>query len=170
MLTEIIIGIVVAVIIIAIAYWVGYKFGIFRRDKYWESELPSYRKDAIMKSRAVLGGQFSEQLAPYLPDFKYLPTECRFIGKPIDFIVFKGMDDKDINEVVFVEVKSGNAKLNQHEKNLKETIDKKRVKWVEYRIPEELHSNKTELGDKISNVVNGIEEDVKKFLCESCGR
>jgi len=35
-----------------------------------------------MKSRAVLGGQFSEQLAPFLPDFKYLPTECRFVGKP----------------------------------------------------------------------------------------
>jgi len=165
-----IILIIVLLVGLFIAYRIGHKAGAFKRDIFWEGELPNYRKDAIMKSRAVLGGQFSEQLAPYLPNFDYLPTECKFIGKPIDFIVFKGMDDKDINEVVFVEVKSGNAKLNQHEKNLKETIDKKRVKWVEYRIPEELHSNKTELGDKISNVVNGIEEGVKKFLCESCGR
>ena len=52
------------------------------------------------------------------------------------------MDEKKIDEVVFVEVKSGNAKLNQHEKNLKETIEKKRVRWVEYRIPKELTDKK----------------------------
>ena|SRR4030042_3394489 len=157
MLTEIIIGIVVAVIIIAIAYWVGYKSGAFRRDKYWEEQIPEYRKDAIMKSRAVLGGQFSEQLAPYLPDFEYLPTECRFIGKPIDFIVFKGMDEKKIDEVVFVEVKSGNAKLNQHEKNLRDTIQKKKVKWVEYRIPEEL-TQKGDIETRIGDIVNKEKE------------
>ena len=54
---------------LAIAYVIGFKSGVFRRDKYWQDELPGHRKDAIMKSRAVLGGQFSEQLAPYLPNF-----------------------------------------------------------------------------------------------------
>lgn len=145
----IIIFLVVFLIGLILAYWLGNRAGKFKRDKYWEGELPAYRKDAIMKSRSVLGGQFSEQLAPYLPNFEYLPTECRFMGKPIDFIVFKGMDEKKIDEVVFVEVKSGNAKLNAHEKNLKETIEKKRVKWVEYRIPEEL-TEKKDIEDKIS--------------------
>lgn len=101
---------------LAIAYVLGFKSGTFKRDKYWEGELPSHRKDAIMKSRAVLGGQFSEQLAPYLPNFNYLPTECRFIGKPIDFLVFKGMDEKNITEVIFVEAKSGKSKLSSQEK------------------------------------------------------
>jgi len=130
--------IVVFLIGLVIAYYLGRKNGIFQRDRYWEGELPGYRKEAIMKSRAVLGGQFSEQLAPYLPNFEYLPTECRFIGKPIDFVVFKGMDGKDINEVVFVEVKSGKSGLSPAEKKLKETIKKKKVRWEEYRIPEEL--------------------------------
>ena len=97
-----------------------------------------------MKSRAVIGGQFSEQLAPYLPNFKYLPTECKFIGKPIDFLVFKGMDEKNINEIVFMEVKSGNSKLSAQEKNLKDAIDKKKVRWEEYRIPEEITRKKEE--------------------------
>jgi len=133
-----IILIVIFLIGLAIAYWLGHKAGAFRRDKYWEGELPQHRKDAILKSRAVLGGQFSEQLAPFLPDFKYFPTECRFVGKPIDLIVFKGMDEKDINEVVFVEIKSGKAKLSPVEKKLKETIKNKKVRWEEYRIPEAL--------------------------------
>lgn len=135
----VIIGFLVIFLIgLAIAYLIGNKVGTFRRDRFWEAELPAHRKDAIEKSRAVLGGQFSEQLAPFLPDFKYLPTECRFLGKPVDLIVFKGMDSKDIDEIVFVEVKSGNAKLSSQEKKLKETIEKKRIRWEEYRIPEEL--------------------------------
>lgn len=147
---EIIITIVIFLIGLAIAYWVGYKTGAFRKQKYWEAELPGHRKDAIMKSRAVLGGQFSEQLAPYLPDFEYLPTECRFVGKPIDFLVFKGMDKKEIEEVVFVEVKSGKSKLSQSEKKLKKAIDEKKVSWREYRIPEDITKRK-------------IEEDEREF-------
>src|SRR3990167_4124932 len=123
-----IIFIIIFLIGLAISYWLGNKAGCFKTNGYWERELPDQRKDAIMKSRAVLGGQFSEQLAPFLPDFKYLPTECRFVGKPVDLIVFKGMDEKDISEVIFVEIKSGNAKLSPHERKLKETIDKKKVR------------------------------------------
>lgn len=129
----------VALIAVFVAFWLGYKQGAFRKHTEWEQVLmPGHRKDAILKSRAVIGGQFSENLAPYLPDFPYLPTECRFLGKPTDFIVFKGMDEKDISEVVFVEVKSGKSKLNAQEKKLKETIEKKKVKFEEYRIPEDI--------------------------------
>lgn len=136
----IIIFLLIFLIGIVIAYLVGRKEGIFQRDKYWEKEIPSYKKEAIMQSRAVLRGQFSEQLAPYLPNFNYSPTECKFIGKPIDFICFKGMDNKEIEEVIFVEVKSGKKtnKLSAQEKNLKNAIENKRVKWEEYRVPEDI--------------------------------
>ncbi len=147
-----IILIVVFLIGLTIAYWLGKKTGAFKRDRYWEGELPIHRKDAIMKSRAVLGGHFTENLAPYLPDFPYLPTECRFVGKPTDFIVFKGMDDKNIEEVVFVEVKSGGSRLSSQEKNLKETIEKKKVKFEEYRIPKEL-TDKKDVEDKVKDFI-----------------
>lgn len=133
---------IVFLIGLIIAFWIGQKFGSFRKHREWEKNLPDYRKEAILKSRAVLGGQFSEQLAPYLPDFRYSPTECRFIGKPIDLICFKGMDEKNIEEVVFVEVKSGKSKLNSSEKKLKEAIEKKRIRFEEYRIPEGLTREK----------------------------
>lgn len=137
-----IIVLVIALIGLAVAYYFGYRSGSFRRDTFWQGELPKHREDAIARSRSVLGGQFSEQLAPFLPNFDNLPTECRFIGKPIDFLVFKGMDEKNISEVVFVEVKSGNAKTSPVEKSLKDTIEKKRVRWEEYRIPDELTKKK----------------------------
>lgn len=149
--TTTIVLIVIFLIAVVVAYKVGQRAGAFRRDRFWESEMPSYRKDAIMKSRAVLGGHFTENLAPYLPNFPFLPTECRFVGKPVDFIVFKGMDEKKIDEVVFVEVKSGSAKLSSQEKNLKEAIDKKRVRFEEYRIPDEL-TKKGDIDDKIKDI------------------
>lgn len=133
-----IILIVVFLIGIVIAYLVGHWIGSFRKHKEWEAELPNHRKDAILRSRSILGGQFSEQLAPFLPGFAYLPTECRFIGKPIDFICFKGMDNKEIEEIVFLEVKSGKSKLSASEKKLKEAIEKKKVRWEEYRVDEDL--------------------------------
>lgn len=130
--------IIVFLIGLFLAFWIGQKVGSFKKHKEWENKLPDYRKEAILRSRAVLGGQFSEQLAPFLPDFNYSPTECRFVGKPIDLICFKGMDEKNISEVVFVEVKSGKSKLSSSEKKLKQAIEKKKVRWEEYRIPEEL--------------------------------
>jgi len=136
---ELVFGLAISLIIGAIAFF----FGQLMKNREWEGKISDIRSDAIKKSRAVLGGQFSEQLAPYLPDFGFSPTELRFIGKPIDFIAFVGMDEKEINEVIFVEVKSGKSGLTKHERILRDTIQQKRVRWVEYRIPEQLTSEKT---------------------------
>ena len=114
--------------------WIGYWIGSVVKDQEWKESLPKLRKDSVEKSRQVLTGKFSEQLAPYLPDFPYSPTESRFIGSPIDLIVFRGLDNKEPEEVVFVEIKTGNAKLSDVEKKLKEAIERKKIKWVEYRL------------------------------------
>ena len=68
------------------------------------------------------------------------------IGAPIDFLVFKGMDAQHIEEVIFVEVKTGEARLNHNEHSLKDAIINKRVRWHEYHIPTPI----TELHDSTS--------------------
>ncbi|MCL5730217.1 MAG: hypothetical protein M1165_01455 [Candidatus Pacearchaeota archaeon] len=107
-----------AILFLAIGYVAGKKI----TEHVWKDKIPGIREEAIARSRSVLAGQFSEQLAPYLPDFPFNPSEARFIGKPIDFVVFHGMDEKKIDEVVFVEVKSGRSNLNSNEKNLRDAI------------------------------------------------
>lgn len=78
------------------------------------------RADAVRKSRAVLGGQFGEQLAPYLPDFPCNPGDVRFIGKPVDYIAFPGSaEGKPIRDVVLIEVKSGSSHLSGREREIK---------------------------------------------------
>lgn len=123
------------IIILFVVAVIAYFLGRILRDLYWKEQIEVIRKDAIKRSRAVLAGQFSEQLAPFLPDFPFSPTECRFIGKPVDFIVFKGLDEKTVEEVVFVEVKSGKAALSSSERVLRDVIKEKKVSWVEYKVP-----------------------------------
>ena len=117
-----------------IILFIGYSTGKLAAKKELKERIPEIREDAIKQSRAVLSGQLSEQMAPYLPDFPYKPTEARFIGKPVDFVVFNGMDAKKIDGVVFVEVKSGKSQLSNVERSLKKAIENKNVKWHEYRI------------------------------------
>ena len=127
-----------ALLLFVLGYYLGVLITRIARDRMWEKRLPDIRKDAVSKSRSVIGGQFSEQLAPYLPDFPYNPTEVRFLGKPVDFIAFRGMDATTIDHVAFIEVKSGDARLNGQQRRLREAIENGRVSFEEYRIPKRL--------------------------------
>lgn len=93
------------------------------------------RKDAVKRSKAVISGQVAEQIAPFLPDFPANPSDARFIGKPVDFIVFSGLSENEkIDEILFVEVKTGKSLLSEREKEVKKAIEKGNVRYVEYRI------------------------------------
>jgi predicted Holliday junction resolvase-like endonuclease len=122
--------------VIAVVFlYIGYRLGRIIARFSERARLPEIRRMAAARSRSVLTGQFSEQLAPFLPDFPYSPTEARFLGRPVDFVVFRGLDGRDPTEIVFVEVKSGNASLSTAERRLREAVESGRVRWEEYRVP-----------------------------------
>ena len=103
-----------------------------------QAEIERARKEAITQSRGVLGGKFTEQVMPYLPDFKYDPTEARFIGSPIDFIVFPGLATGDPKEIVIVEIKSGkNPHLTASETKIRQLIENGMVRWELIQRPAE---------------------------------
>lgn len=132
-------ALVILVVLAAFAIlYAGIRLGMFigrlRSEKGFTGRIETERLDAVKRSRAVLGGQFSEQLSPYLPDFPGDPTEARFIGKPVDFIVFSGASHGSVDEVLFIEVKSGNSQLTGVERSLRNAIEKGKVRFVEYRV------------------------------------
>jgi predicted Holliday junction resolvase-like endonuclease len=135
--TYLVSALVIAVILFSV-FIIGYMFGRKRKEEFTETSKKI--------TRAVLGGQFSEQEAPFLPGFPkdLKASEARFIGKPVDFIIFKGLDEQNISEVVFVEVKSGTSRLSTNEKNLRDAINAKKVSWYEYRVPDGVAKIQTE--------------------------
>ena len=60
-----------------------------------------------------------------------------FVGKGCDYIIFDGLSDGNLREIVFLELKSGKARLNQNEAAIKHILDQKRVRFAEYRIGSE---------------------------------
>jgi len=134
---------VLLVALLVLVYFVGYRNG--KTQLTQESKEKQKRSKRFVRS--VLGGLFSEQVAPFLPDFPadLKASEARFIGKPVDFLIFKGMDEKRITEVVFVEVKSGNSQLTQNERDLRDVIQAKKVRWCEYRVDKDISDLSSEI-------------------------
>lgn len=88
------------------------------------------REDVIKRSRAALKGRVGEQLAPILPMFEYEPSDARFIGSPVDYVIFEGHSRDDITEVIFVDIKTGEfARLTPEQKELKKLVEEGNVRW-----------------------------------------
>lgn len=122
-------------IFLILIFFMGFLFAFLIVKTSVHSDRKKDRKDAINRSRAVLSGQMLEQVAPFLPDFPCNPADVRFVGKPIDFVAFPGaVDNKPISEILFIEVKSGNSVLSEREKEIKNAVQKGKVRYVEYRV------------------------------------
>ena len=111
----------------ALAVWVYvqlWKVGYTRR----------VREDAVQRSLAVTAGKVHEQLIPYLPAFPYNPKDARYLGSPVDLVVFDGLAEGRVRRIVFVEVKTGGAGLTGRERMVREAVREGEVEWVELRI------------------------------------
>ena len=134
------------VVIIILFVLVLYLWNQSRDKRYTESEVKKMIDDAVQSSldtqRPIVKGQIGENIAPYMKDFikNYHPGDVRFLGgEPVDYIVYKNYvlaknKDEKIEEIVFVEVKTGKAQLNSIERKIKEAIEKKRVRYDVIRL------------------------------------
>ncbi len=95
------------------------------------------RRDSVDRSRATLSGQFLEKLAPQFPDFPYEPTDLRFLGTPVDYVVFDGLSEGEVDAIVFLEVKSGGSGLTAKERRVRDAIEAGAVRWDVYHVPDE---------------------------------
>jgi predicted Holliday junction resolvase-like endonuclease len=99
-------------------------------DGWKTREEEEIRSDAVKRSHAVTRGKITEHLIPYFPDFPYNPKDARFLGSPVDLIVFDGLSDEQIRQIVFVEIKaSQNPALSKREREVRTCIEERRVDY-----------------------------------------
>jgi predicted Holliday junction resolvase-like endonuclease len=104
-------------------------------------ELKKKIKESLTKQRSVIKGKVAEQLAPLLPEFKYNPSDARFLGDPIDYIIFENLHkggEEPIN-IVLLDVKTGKASLNRNERLIENAANERRIKFETLQLgtPEE---------------------------------
>lgn len=111
-----------------------YKFENKLRDWIQKNE-QTIREDAISHSARTLSGKTLEKLIPFLKNFGYDPHDVRWLGDPVDLIVFDKLSEKrDPEQIVFLEVKSGESRLSKVQQKIKELIERKKIRWEEFRI------------------------------------
>ena len=110
------------------------EFNQFKSQK--DNDILEARKDSNKKQRATIKGQITETIAPWSMTVVNSVSELNFLGNPIDFIGFKGLDGDGDIDIKFIEVKSGKSKLNTNQRRIRDAVKEKRIDWVEVRISE----------------------------------
>jgi predicted Holliday junction resolvase-like endonuclease len=99
--------------------------------KWKIEEEEKIRKDAVTRSLGVNLGKITEHLIPFSEEFKkFNSKDARFIGSPIDLIVFDGIsDNKPEIAIYFIEVKSGGSNLSPRQKKIRDAIASGNIYW-----------------------------------------
>ncbi len=120
-------------VLVLLLSWLVARYAVYKASHpYTEEDVKRARAEAITASRRIRAGQAAEQLAPFLPLFceQFNPKDARFLGNPVDFIIFDGLEEGDLRQVVFLEIKSGLGNgLNKNERQVKRVIGNKEIRF-----------------------------------------
>lgn len=96
-------------------------------------------------------------MAPMISEFQkdYNPADARFIGSPIDYLIFNNMSEgKDSDEpidIILLDIKTGKSGLNAIQKKIKAAADAKRIDFrvLRFDIPEGEQSKETTISEEL---------------------
>lgn len=95
------------------------------------------RAEEIKQSQAKITGK-SRETVPFLEIFKYNPSDTRFIGSPIYYLIFDGLTDSDKKQavtVILADIKTKpKERLTPNQRRIRKAIEEGRVKWETIRI------------------------------------
>lgn len=96
-----------------------------------DRDVADARAHSVATSKGSTLGQAAEHLAPFLPELteNFAPGDWRFLGSPVDFVVFDGLCNDATQRVLLVEVKSGAPRLNSRQEQLRTAIDSGALPW-----------------------------------------
>lgn len=104
------------------------------REKELKKQRKSISKKSEIGAKSVNIGFILERLAPTMQDFRFDRNDCRSIFEPIDYVIFEGLSKKgNVSKVHFVDIKTGGARLNNNQKEIKSLVERKKVNWDTYR-------------------------------------
>ena len=102
-----------------------------------EEELKKRRKLATEKAqittKAVNIGKSLEKVLPTMRDFKWPVPDSKFLGDPIDLMVFNGLSANKVKSINFIEVKSGKARLGNKQKSIRDAIEEQKVSYKVFK-------------------------------------
>jgi predicted Holliday junction resolvase-like endonuclease len=87
--------------------------------------------DAEKKAIEVGVGKIIEKILPAYKDFKLDLCDCRPLFEPIDIIAFNGASSNKVETIKFIEIKTGQSRLNNHQKAIRNAIENMKIRYEE---------------------------------------
>ena len=91
----------------------------------------SASEGAEKKSLEVGFGKTIEKMVHLLNDFNFPVEDCSFLAEPLDVIIFNGIAVNNVNHITFMEIKTGKATLNKHQRMIRDAVYDHKVKVEE---------------------------------------
>lgn len=114
-----------------------YQIELEARKKELKRRKESISTKSEVGAKSVNIGLILERIAPSLKEFPFHCNDCRSLFDPIDYLVFEGLASKGIVKKLFwIEIKTGKARLNQREREIKCLVEGKKLAWDIYRMEE----------------------------------
>jgi predicted Holliday junction resolvase-like endonuclease len=120
-----------------LAAWLAISYARYRAIyRYCDEDIDEARADAAKRSRSVRGGKAAEQLTPLFPEFadRFDSHDARFLGAPVDYVVFDGLSRGVLEEVVLLEIKTGSSRLTPNEREVELALKEGRVRYEVLRL------------------------------------
>ena len=105
----------------------------FRDIKDQRNALRKRKKEKPMKIKVTTAtvnfGKIIEKIIPAFDSFPFDLRDCRALYEPIDYIIFNNLSNKGaVESIIFTDVKSGNAQLQDNQKQIKRLVENGKVK------------------------------------------
>ena len=94
------------------------------KEKHETLDKQIVRSDEGAEKKAIdVGyGKIMEKIIHLHKEFNFPLDDCRFLAEPLDLIVFNGSSKNHIDHITFMEIKTGAAKLNKHQKMIRDAV------------------------------------------------
>jgi len=140
LLIAIILAVVVVILMTLLVVVVRRAVAYRESHPHTREELAAARSRSVATSKGTTLGLAAEHLTPFFPAMieEFAPCDWRFLGSPVDFVVFDGLGDDAVSRLVLVEVKSGRDRvLTPRQAALRAAVDAGlvEVEWMTLRTP-----------------------------------
>lgn len=103
-----------------------------------DEEVDMAIKEFKKRSGRTRVGTTVEQMVPFVKEMPFDPSDMRILsGGPVDYVVFDGLCEGNLRELVFLDVKTGNGKKNDAQKQVQRCADLGRVRFALFAVTED---------------------------------
>jgi hypothetical protein len=134
MLLAVVVVLLAVVVVVLVVMVLRQRGELSREREEHQEKIRLACKESVEKSRVVNLSKAVERVTPLLPGFPYDPADVQWLGGTVDCIVWHGLNRGDAEvTVVLLDVKTGEAGLNQRQRRIQDAVRAGRVRFDLFR-------------------------------------